>query len=597
MTKTTILLVLALIMMSAASVNAQVRIGGLNDPHPAAALDLNADDQSNAGNLGFYLPRVLLTSVKQELNGVTPLNGAMVWNTNDDFYLGEGVYVWGDTVWVPVQRTLFGNSTLQPITGDPFVTILSNPALGLGATFQVPVVYGDMGNTSRFLWEIEAYETPVYAPEVLISGSRREVAFVPYDNTERKYRARAKAISNNGTSDSEWSAWMETPSKGKYQGWYILTGATGYDILSSEAETANPLYGRDRTRMSLTGNTYTVEKVAGTDAATTYLWSIVSDETGKASLSDDKTGATVELNFQEAILNDTDLKENPANKKTIVLQCIVNDWNEEIYTLQRKITVGNRDECSPVAGLLDAEENFYTVSKFGAAGCWMTQNLRSTYTWQGTQKQEPVKDFNAANDYNAVSYYYPAMNESADPKYGFLYTWGAANIGTVTTESTNAFPNATSSRQGICPEGWVLPSDYDWNQLEKEIATNPQLYSSQTNSFEWNQIYENMSGWRPGEVNPNVNWWGRQMKSPSQVVTTTNPNGLSNTDGTGFNALLVGRLDGGSAIYYGTDTYYWSSSAGSATVAWRRNLVSGYSGALRNTISKHFSFSVRCKKL
>jgi uncharacterized protein (TIGR02145 family) len=593
MTKTTVLLALTFIMMSAASVNAQVRIGGLDDPHQSAILDLNADNESSAGNLGFYLPRVLLTSAKQELNGAPPLNGALVWNTNDDFYLGKGVYVWGDTVWIPIQRTLYANSILQPITTDPFVTVLSSPALGLGATFQVPAAYADMGNTARFLWEIEADEIPVYTPEVLISGCRREVAFVPYDHTERTYSARAKAISNNGTSDSEWSAWMETPNKGKYQGWYILTGATGYDILSNEAETTNPLYGRNRTQMSLEKNSYTVEKIAGLDDAT-YQWSIVNDETGKASLSDDKTGATVELKFNESILNDTNLKNNPTTGKTVVLQCVVNNGLTN-YTLKRTITVGDRDECSPVAGLRDAEGNSYTVSKFGAAGCWMTQNLHSTYTWQGNQRQEPIKDPNGANDYNAVSYYYPNLNESAGTNYGLLYTWGAANIGTVTTESANVFPNKSSDRQGICPEGWVLPSDYDWIQLEKEIAANPQLYSSQINAFEWNQMYETMTGWRPSEGTVQT-WWGRQMKS-STAVTGINPNGSSSSDGTGFNALLVGYLDGGSDISYGTRANYWSSSAGSATVAWRRPLYSGASGVNRSTDNKYASFSVRCKKL
>jgi hypothetical protein len=40
------------------------------------------------------------------------------------------------------------------------------------------------------------------------------------------------------------------------------------------------------------------------------------------------------------------------------LQCDVYD-SHETYQLQRKITVGDRDECSPAAGLEDAEGNFY----------------------------------------------------------------------------------------------------------------------------------------------------------------------------------------------------------------------------------------------
>jgi uncharacterized protein (TIGR02145 family) len=228
----------------------------------------------------------------------------------------------------------------------------------------------------------------------------------------------------------------------------------------------------------------------------------------------------------------------------------------------------------------------------------MTQNLRSTYTMQGNLKQEILKDRNIDNDYNAISYYYPYASETtfnSHPEYGLLYTWGAANIGTATTEAVNAFPGRSSDRQGICPDGWVIPSDYDFNQLEKEIATNPSLYSSETTPFTWDEMYESITGWRPGDGNPAQPWWGRTMKSPT-TVTTTVTNGVSKIDGTGFNALLVGYLDSGNVTSYGASTYFWSGSAGSATAAWRRGLYSSVSGTSRGSSNKCFSFSVRCKK-
>jgi uncharacterized protein (TIGR02145 family) len=347
--------------------------------------------------------------------------------------------------------------------------------------------------------------------------------------------------------------------------------------------------------MSLTGNIYTVETLASTGDTPTYQWSIFSDGTGGlASLAGDEANDTIELQFHSDILSKGTLSGHPDVAETIVLQCSVDD-GRSTYVLQRKITVGDRDECSPVAGLLDAEGNRYTVSKFGGV-CWMTQNLHSTYTWQGNQKQEIPKDRNEFNDPNAVSYYYPGTNELAPAEYGLLYSWGAANIGTLTTEASNAYPSKVSERQGICPEGWVLPSDYDFNLLEKEIATHPELYSTQTTPFAWAPMYEGIAAWRPGEGNSTQTWWGRQMKSPT-LVTTTNPNGSSKTDGTGFNALLVGYLASGSAGSYGTLTYFCSSSSGSSTVTWRRGLDSSNSGALRNTGNKYVLYSVRCKKL
>ncbi|MDR0697630.1 MAG: fibrobacter succinogenes major paralogous domain-containing protein [Tannerella sp.] len=598
-----IFLALTLFVLSAASANAQVRIGGTTDPHSAATLDLNAsNDDAPAGNLrGFSLPRISLTSVDQKLNNTTPLNGVMIWNTNENFYLGKGVYVWGDDVWVPIQRTLIGNSILQPITSDPFITILSNPTLGPGVTFQVPAAYSDMSNTARFLWEVVANGSPTYTPNIALlvstSGSRQEVLFVPYDNTVRTYSVRVKAISNNGTSDSQWSAWVES-DPGQYQGWYRINGATGYDIFSDEDET-NPLYGRNRSQMSTTGNTYTVETLGGAGMPSyQYQWSIPTDQTaGLVSLGDAGTNATVELIFSNSIFSKANLINAPNNADTIVLQCVVRD-DLASYTLRKRITVGDRDECSPVAKLLDAEGNDYTVSKFGGV-CWMTQNLRSTYTMQGNVRQAIPQDQNVSNDNNAIAYYYPGANQTTfenNSAYGLLYSWGAANIGTATTEAANVFPNRSSDRQGICPDGWVIPSDYDWNQLEKEIATHPELYSSQITPFTWEVMYENTSGWRPGEGNPAKPWWGRSMKSPTPA-TTTATNGLSKEDGTGFNALLIGHLTGGNATNQSTGTSFWSCSTSATTTAWYRFLAYSYSGMYRTTYPKYYLFSIRCKKL
>jgi uncharacterized protein (TIGR02145 family) len=598
-----LMFMLFLIVSGTANLKAQVRIGGTAGPHGSAVLDLNVDDSipdqpANFG--GLLLPRIYLEDVKQALNAVTPLDGAIVWNTNENFYLGKGVYVWGDTVWVPIQRTLFVNSTQQPVTANPMVAILSNPALGVGMTFQVPASYQDMSNTAQFIWEITAEEVPneeSYTLKPVISGSRHEIAFVPYDAVNRKYTARVKAIPNNGASDVEWWSTEVTSAAGKYQGWYRLTGPTGYDIFATNY--SNPVNGRNRTQMSLTGNSYSVETVVGIDGTPNYSWKIITDQTGCASLSDDGNSYTVGLNFGGDILGKEGLVGNSTVADTIVLQCTVNDGRKD-YVLQRRITVGDRDECSPAAGLLDAEGNQYTVSKFGGV-CWMTQNLRSTWTKQGSQIQEIPRDNNEINDYNAVVYYYPGAYtaENLPPaEYGFLYSWGAANIGTVPTEATNAFNGKTSDRQGICPDGWTLPSDYDWNQLEKEIAEHPGLYSSESTTISpdpWDPAHEITLGWRPTTGNPSAEWWGRRMKSPTAVNSTTS-NGKSNTDGTGFNALLVGYLDSANPVGFGTYTYIWSSSAGSSTLAWRRNLRNGYSGAYRNTDHKSFLFTVRCKK-
>ena len=85
-------------ILGAASMNAQVRIGGDDAPHTAAVLDLNATDATDNGNLGLALPRVILTAETDKLNGTDPKDGTLVYNTNNSF--GVGLYYWVTGKWV-----------------------------------------------------------------------------------------------------------------------------------------------------------------------------------------------------------------------------------------------------------------------------------------------------------------------------------------------------------------------------------------------------------------------------------------------------------------------------------------------------------------
>jgi len=98
---------LLLMGLGAAGVKAQVRIGGNTPPNPAAALDLNAnDDATPAGNKGaLALPRVSLASTTAQLNGATPITGMLVYNTNTA--LGVGVYYWDGSKWVNMNYNYF----------------------------------------------------------------------------------------------------------------------------------------------------------------------------------------------------------------------------------------------------------------------------------------------------------------------------------------------------------------------------------------------------------------------------------------------------------------------------------------------------------
>jgi hypothetical protein len=100
MKKNIILLVLFL-LLSAASLTAQVRIGDTNAPNSNAVLDLNANtDTPNPINQGFVLPRVQLTSA----NLPAPLSawfpGLLVYNTATGTGVTPGIYYCDGEKWV-----------------------------------------------------------------------------------------------------------------------------------------------------------------------------------------------------------------------------------------------------------------------------------------------------------------------------------------------------------------------------------------------------------------------------------------------------------------------------------------------------------------
>jgi hypothetical protein len=97
-------LALMLLVLSAASMNAQVTIGSTDDPHAGAVLDLQST------TMGFKLPNVALNDdltrfVLPENETSTPENaaGMLVFNTNVN--IGVGVYVWTGAKWSRMDQT------------------------------------------------------------------------------------------------------------------------------------------------------------------------------------------------------------------------------------------------------------------------------------------------------------------------------------------------------------------------------------------------------------------------------------------------------------------------------------------------------------
>lgn len=192
----------------------------------------------------------------------------------------------------------------------------------------------------------------------------------------------------------------------------------------------------------------------------------------------------------------------------------------------------------------------YNTVQIGSQ-CWFAENLNIGTRIDGANNQ---------TDNSTIEKYCYSDDDANCTTYGGLYQWDEM-MQYVTTES----------EQGICPDGWHLPTDGDWKTMEMELG----MSQSQADAVNWRGIDE-----------------GEKMKSTSGW--NNNGNG---TNSSGFNALPGGlRSSGGSFLYLGNYGYWWSSTEDSGTYAWHRSLSYGYDQVGRGYDGKTYGFSVRCLK-
>ena len=153
-------------------------------------------------------------------------------------------------------------------------------------------------------------------------------------------------------------------------------------------------------------------------------------------------------------------------------------------------------------------------------------------------------------------------------KYGRLYTWAVA-IDSVKLANDADNPQdcgygrecgLTGKVQGICPSGWHLPSNDEWNALFTAVG-------GQSNA---GKVLKSRTGWN------------------------NNGNG---TDAYGFSALPAGyRLYGGNFYGGGINAFFWSATEYGSYNAFYIYLY--YYNEYANLLSydKYYGFSVRCVK-
>lgn len=216
----------------------------------------------------------------------------------------------------------------------------------------------------------------------------------------------------------------------------------------------------------------------------------------------------------------------------------------------------------------DYDGNTYKTVKIGNQW-WMAENLETRHYPDGTEITliENQAAWNSLDyDDKAFCYYNYNANKESDT-YGALYNWTAAMNGQKISK------NSTIGVQGVCPEGWHLPSDQEWKQLEMNLGMD--------------QYEVNGSRWRGTDEGSKLKESGSEHWNCPNTVAS-NESGFSALPG-GF-CYSLSLFEG-----IGIRTFFWTSSS-TYLDGWYRSVNCEIEAIYRDTQDKKFGFSVRCVK-
>ena len=214
--------------------------------------------------------------------------------------------------------------------------------------------------------------------------------------------------------------------------------------------------------------------------------------------------------------------------------------------------------CPGIPTVSDYDGNIYNTVQIGNQ-CWMMENLRVTHYSNG--EYIPL----SSSTSTSTAYRYLPNNSSSNvSSYGYLYN-RKAMLG-------------PSGIQDICPDGWHVPTDGEWTQLENYMSSQTQYQCDSTSS----SIAKALSS---------TTGWNNSMQACAVG------NNLSTNNMTGFSALPAGAFLAAGYGFFGNRCFFWSASANYINYhlyPYYRSFTYNLSSMHRDITNEFQGCSVRC---
>ncbi len=270
-----------------------------------------------------------------------------------------------------------------------------------------------------------------------------------------------------------------------------------------------------------------------------------------------------------------------------------------------------------IYAVTDYDGNVYPVVQIGSQ-CWMAENLRTEHspatgnlillgldnlpyglTDPGNTRSNVSKMAAwVSNDANANSTGVSIRNDfiltgtysDIVPRFGLLYNWCAAvdtfntaydevchNKNQATTGWNTVLNLVDGNRRGICPKGWHLPSEAEWETMLTAAGVEKGTGSTAN------------SGSGAGKLSTGCYWkTSNYMDRPGNYEYT-------DRNSSGFAAISGGTFNDQHDYRFITEwAYFWTATQDSATNGVRYGIKNDYNGPRRRSDAKNLGASVRC---